>query len=92
MKTQLLNPETKLDIDDDLSLWLNANESDIDGVPYKAAILGTDGNAYRVITVSGLDKLMQLSEDLWQFGLVDLLKNHHSVRGFEAIYSLKDNA
>ena len=92
METKLLNPQTKLSFDAELETWLMTNKSEIDGVPYKAAIVGSDGNAYRTITVSGLNGIMQLSEHLWQFGLVDLLKDHHKVQGFEAIYSLKDNA
>ncbi|PSW14401.1 hypothetical protein C9J01_08155 [Photobacterium rosenbergii] len=92
MKTELINSETKLAIDNQLSEWLQLNEKGIDSVPYKAAIVGTDGNAYRTITVSGLDGLFKLSNDLSSFGLVDLLKDSAPVRGYEAIYVMKEKS
>ena len=91
MKTTLLKPENKLAIDKQLADWLKQNEQEIDSVPYKAAIIGTDGNAYRTITVSGLDGIISLSNELWDFGLVDLLKDSEPVEGFVAIYVLIDN-
>ncbi|HHG3503019.1 TPA: hypothetical protein ACPVZF_000271 [Vibrio parahaemolyticus] len=93
MKTKLLNPENKLPNDKQIEDWLKNNESEIGGVEYRAAILGKNGrNEYRTITVGGLDQIVKLSNVMWDFGLVDLLKDSGPVKGFDSVFALRESA
>ncbi|MCG3724721.1 hypothetical protein EXA18_06690 [Vibrio cincinnatiensis] len=93
MKTTLLNPENKLHNDDQIEKWLKFNESDIDGPEYRVAILGANGKTeYRTISVGGLDQIVKLTDALWKFDLVDLLKDSGPVKGFVSVFAQKENA
>lgn len=91
MKTTLINPENKLPNDDQITEWLKLHEDEIDGPEYRAAILGANGRTeYRTISVGGLGQLINLTNALWEFGLVDLLKDSGPVKGFDSVFAPKE--
>ncbi|MEL5572203.1 hypothetical protein [Serratia bockelmannii] len=74
------------DYDEKITAWLKKQRSGIDTMSYPVAIFH-EGFIYRSITGSGLGDYVSISEFLKKLGLVNLLGDMDTFRGYDAVYA-----
>lgn len=87
MKTKLLKPELKLDIDDSIVSFVENYESNEHLTEIKIAVVSDkEKSQYRSITVFGYEALEDLHEELDDWGLTNFLDGFPPTGPYVAIY------
>ncbi len=77
----------KPDYDEKITTWLNKKRGGgIDSMPYPVALYH-DGFIYRSITGSGLGGFVDICEFLKKLGLVNLIADDATFRGYDAVFA-----
>ncbi|WP_052237754.1 hypothetical protein ACI51Z_13505 [Pectobacterium carotovorum] len=78
--------------DEKITKWLNEQDDDdneFGSMPYPVALYH-DGFIYRSITGSGLGGYVDVCEFLKELGLVNLLSDDATFRGYDAVFAPKE--
>lgn len=87
MKTKLLKPDLKLDIDDSIVSFIESYESNEHLNEIKVAVLSDKKKSqYRSITVFGQEALEDLHEELDDWGLTNFLDGLPPAGSYVAVY------
>lgn len=74
------------EFDEKITAWLKNKNDEIDSMAYPVAIFH-EGFIYRSITGSGLGDYVSISEFLKKQGLVNLLGDMDTFRGYDAVFA-----
>lgn len=86
MKDRYTRECPRPEYDKQITEWVNANGDDFGMMGYPVAIYH-DGFIYRVLTGSGLGEYAAIRGFLGQLGLVNLIDDTASFRGYDAVYA-----